>query len=104
MSSNAPRNCSPASISAPRPELGPRLESAGHRETLLLVMEVQEMEAEAREQHKIARLRRTAQLPPSKTFEALDAQPFFCFSLGARVIWLLQPLNGRDNRQANSTR
>ena len=30
------------------------------------------MEAEAREQRKIARLRRAAQLPPGKTWETLD--------------------------------
>ena len=35
-------------LSTAAPELGPRLESAGHREALLLVMEVLEMEAEAR--------------------------------------------------------
>src|SRR6266852_5524303 len=44
-------------LSTAAPELGPRLESAGHREALLLVMEVLEMEAEAREQRKITRLR-----------------------------------------------
>jgi DNA replication protein DnaC len=54
------------------PELGPRLESAGHRDALLLVLEVLEMEAEAREQRKITRLRRAAQLPPGKTFETLE--------------------------------
>ena len=37
-----------------------------------LVLEVLEMEAEAREQRKIARLRRASQLPPGKTFETLD--------------------------------
>jgi len=54
-------------------ELGQRLENAGYREALLLVVEVLEMEAEAREQRKIARLRRAAQLPPAKSFETLDA-------------------------------
>lgn len=61
------------SLSTAAPELGARLESAGYREALLIVLEVLEMEAEAREQRKIARLRRAAQLPPGKTFEALDA-------------------------------
>jgi DNA replication protein DnaC len=61
------------SLSTAAPELGQRLESAGHREALLLVLEVLEMEAEAREQRKITRLRRAAQLPPGKTFETLDA-------------------------------
>jgi DNA replication protein DnaC len=53
-------------------ELAARLESAGQREALELVLEVLEMEAEAREQRKIARLRRAAQLPPGKSFETLD--------------------------------
>src|SRR5271169_2170134 len=60
-------------LSTAATELGQRLENAGHREALLLVLEVLEMEAEAREQRKITRLRRAAQLPPSKTFETLDA-------------------------------
>jgi DNA replication protein DnaC len=60
-------------LSTAAPELGRRLESAGQHEALLLVIEVLEMEAEAREQRKIARLRRAAQLPPGKTFETLDA-------------------------------
>ena len=60
-------------LSTAAPELGPRLESAGHRDALLLVLEVLEMEAEAREQRKITRLRRAAQLPPGKTFETLEA-------------------------------
>jgi hypothetical protein len=34
------------------PELAQRLETAGHRDALLLVLEVLEMEAEAREQRK----------------------------------------------------
>jgi len=54
-------------------ELGLRLAAAGQREALRLVLEVLEMEAEAREQHKIARLRRAAQLPPAKTFDAIEA-------------------------------
>jgi DNA replication protein DnaC len=36
------------------------------------LLEVLEMEAEARQQRKIARLRRAAQLPPGKTFETLE--------------------------------
>ena len=53
-------------------ELAPRLEQAGRHEALRLVLEVLEMEAEAREQRKIARLRRASQLPPGKTFDTLD--------------------------------
>ena len=60
------------SLSTAAPELAQRLETAGHRDALLLVLEVLEMEAEAREQRKIARLRRAAQLPPDKTFESLE--------------------------------
>ena len=37
-------------LSTAAPELGPRLENGGHRDALLLVVEVLEMEAEAREQ------------------------------------------------------
>jgi DNA replication protein DnaC len=53
-------------------ELARRLEQAGQHEALRLVLEVLEMEAEAREQRKIARLRRASQLPAGKTFETLD--------------------------------
>jgi DNA replication protein DnaC len=62
-------------LTAAAPELGPRLENAGHRDALLLVLEVLEMEAEAREQRKITRLRRAAQIPSGKTFETLDTSP-----------------------------
>jgi DNA replication protein DnaC len=60
-------------LSTAAPELGPRLESAGHRDALLVVLEVLEMEAEARVQRKITRLRRAAQIPPGKTFETIEA-------------------------------
>jgi hypothetical protein len=40
------------------------------------VLEVLEMEAEAREQRKISRLRRASQLPPGKTFDTLDVGVF----------------------------
>ena len=52
-----------------------RLEQAGQHEALRVVLEVLEMEAEAREQGKIARLRRASQLPPGKTFDTLDLGP-----------------------------
>ncbi len=60
-------------LSTAATELGPRLAAAGQREALRLVLEVLEMEAEAREQRKIARLRRAAQLPPAKTFDPIEA-------------------------------
>jgi hypothetical protein len=62
-------------------ELAPRLEQAGQHEVLSLVLEVLEMEAEAREQRKIGRLRRASQLPPGKTFETLVYRvKYFCRS------------------------
>jgi DNA replication protein DnaC len=60
-------------LSTAATELGPRLDAAGQREALGLVLEVLEMEAEAREQRKIARLRRAAQLPPAKSFDTIEA-------------------------------
>src|ERR1700722_17861555 len=57
-------------------ELARRLEQARQPEVLGLVLEVLEMEAEAREQRKIGRLRRASQLPPGKTFETLDRNVF----------------------------
>ncbi len=60
-------------LSTAATELAPRLDGAGHREALRLVLEALEMEAEARQQRKIARLRRAAQLPPDKTFAAIEA-------------------------------
>ena len=53
-------------------ELVPRLTQAGHYDTLPVLLEVFEAEAEARRQRRIARLRRTSRLPPGKTFETLD--------------------------------
>ena len=68
-------------------ELARRLEQAGQPEVLGLVLEVLEMEAEAREQRKIARLRRASQLPPGKTFDTLDLQrsPTGAGSQAARI-------------------
>jgi DNA replication protein DnaC len=51
-------------------EMSKRL--AGHEEALQLVGEVLEMEAEARQQRRVARLRRAAQLPADKNLETLD--------------------------------
>jgi DNA replication protein DnaC len=59
-------------LSTAATELGPRLDAAGQGDALRLVLEVLEMEAEAREQRKIARLRRAAQLPLGKTFETIE--------------------------------
>jgi DNA replication protein DnaC len=59
-------------LSTAATELAPRLDAAGQREALRLVLEGLELEAEARERRKIARLRRAAQLPTSKTFETIE--------------------------------
>jgi DNA replication protein DnaC len=53
-------------------ELIPRFEQAGQHEVLPLVLEVCELEAQARTDRRIARLRATAKLPPGKTFATFD--------------------------------
>ncbi len=60
-------------LSTAATELAPRLDRAGQRDALGLVLEVLELEAEARELRKVARLRRAAQLPADKTFETIEA-------------------------------
>ncbi len=67
-------------------QLAGRLEQAGQQQALSIVLEVLEMEAEAREQRKISRLRRASQLPPGKTFDTLD-------------VGVLQPVLGRKLRE-----
>jgi DNA replication protein DnaC len=57
-------------------QLAGRLEQAGQQQALSIVLEVLEMEAEAREQRKISRLRRASQLPPGKTFDTLQLGVF----------------------------
>ena len=54
-------------------EIVPRLTQAGQQTAVAVLVEVFEVEAEARRQRRIARLRRAARLPPGKTFETLDA-------------------------------
>lgn len=53
-------------------ELVARLVAGGHDEALLLVAEVLELEAEARKERRVDRLRRASKLPPGKTFDTLD--------------------------------
>jgi DNA replication protein DnaC len=55
------------------PEMGPRLCQAGHEQALTVIAEVLDLEAEARHQRRIARLRSAAQLPPGKTWATFDA-------------------------------
>lgn len=67
-------------------QMAGRLEQAGHQQALSIVLEVLEMEAEARQQRKIGRLRRASQLAPGKTFDTLD-------------LGLFQPALGRKLRE-----
>jgi DNA replication protein DnaC len=53
-------------------ELVRRLIDGGHDEALVVVAEVMELEAAARKERRVERLRRASRLPPSKTFETLD--------------------------------
>ena len=55
-------------------ELVSRLTAAGHDEALALLAEVCELEADARKERRVDRLRRASKLPPAKTFESLDRQ------------------------------
>ena len=55
------------------PEMGPRLCQAGHGAALAVIGEVLDLEAEARQQRRIARVRSAAQLPPGKTWATFDA-------------------------------
>jgi DNA replication protein DnaC len=57
-------------------EMVPRLVQAGYSDSVGLVCEVLEMEAEVRRERRVARLRQAAKLPPSKTFETFDVARF----------------------------
>jgi DNA replication protein DnaC len=51
----------------------PRFAQASLHDALPLVVEILDLEAEERQQRRIARFRQAARLPPGKTFETLDA-------------------------------
>ncbi len=53
-------------------ELVSRMTSAGQDEALALLYEVLELEAAARGERRVDRLRRASKLPPAKTFDTLD--------------------------------
>jgi DNA replication protein DnaC len=53
-------------------ELVQRLVAGGHDEALAVVAEVLELEASARKERRVDRLRRASKLPPGKTFDTLD--------------------------------
>lgn len=53
-------------------ELVPRLEDAGHEASLPVLLEVFEMEREARWERRVERLTRASKLPSAKTFDTFD--------------------------------
>ena len=53
-------------------ELVPRLQDAGHEASLPVLLEIFEMEREARWERRVTRLRRASKLPPAKTFDTFD--------------------------------
>ena len=55
-------------------ELVSRLTTAGHDEALALLAEVCELEADARKERRVDRLRRASKLPPAKSFDSLDRE------------------------------
>ena len=54
-------------------ELVPRLVTEGLADTVPVIAEVLEAEAEAQHQRRVDRLRRASKLPPAKTFETFNA-------------------------------
>ena len=53
-------------------ELVSKMTAAGHDEALALLLDVFELEAGARGERRVDRLRKASRLPPGKTFETLD--------------------------------
>lgn len=53
-------------------ELVPRLQHSGHEASLPILLEVFELEGEARWERRVARLRKASKLPPAKTFDTFD--------------------------------
>ena len=59
-------------LTAMASELVPRLQDAGHEASLPVLLEIFELEREARSERRVARLRRASGLPPAKTFDSFD--------------------------------
>lgn len=59
-------------LTAAATELVARLAAAGQDEALALLAEVFELEASARGERRVERLRKASKLPPAKTFDTLD--------------------------------
>ena len=55
-------------------ELVSRFTAAGQDEALTLLAEVCELEADARKERRVDRLRRASKLPPAKTFDSLERE------------------------------
>lgn len=53
-------------------EMVARMSAAGHADALPTLLEVFELEAEARRERRVERLRRASHLPPGKTFATFD--------------------------------
>ena len=53
-------------------ELAQRMTAAGFEDALALVLEVFELEAHARAERRVERLRKASKLPPGKSFDSLD--------------------------------
>jgi DNA replication protein DnaC len=53
-------------------EMVPRMTAAGHADALPALLEVLDLEAEARRERRVERLRRASHLPPGKTFATFD--------------------------------
>ena len=53
-------------------EFVPRLEEAGHETSLPTLLEIFELEREARWERRLARLRKASKLPPAKSFDTFD--------------------------------
>jgi DNA replication protein DnaC len=60
-------------LSSAAEQMTKRFLDAGCDQALVLLAEVLEVEAHARRERRVERLRRTSRLPPAKTFDTLDA-------------------------------
>jgi len=60
-------------LSSAAEQMTQRFLAAGCDQALVLLVEVLEVEAQARRERRVDRLRRASRLPPAKTFDTLDA-------------------------------
>lgn len=80
-------------------ELVPRIKAGGFEEALPLLVEIFELEEEARSTRRVERLRRASRLPPAKVFETFDMTRLPVELRGrindlAQGQWLDQAVNG----------